>query len=354
LQLNQNEIFLSGARGLVSVLAPPLQHPQAFWAEFLCGIFDVVADDQAPPEQGGECRARLTSNYLLAETRTPRLRLVHAFGARGRGGFDGFALRLTVSGRLSGRAGDKFVACGPGDLLLLDLLEPVELEIAPEDGLAEDVTLWIPRPRLLAAVSEDRALSGLFLPAGLAFGSVIGRLMAAMAGQNEKVTAREMEVLIDGLLALLAKVVAATPPGRPASAASTSFLTVRRYIDRNLRSTSLDADALSKTFGISRAALYRLFEPVGGIAIYIREARLRLAWQEIVYSDGDAGRIGIIAYQLGFKNVSAFNRAFRRAFGVNPTEARQTRLHVGDAVAIESGGGGARLADWLDRLGKPH
>lgn len=325
-----------------------------FWAEFLSGLFEIVANDEASAEEGGDCRARVTSHYLLAETRLPRLRLVRSFGARERGGFDGFALRLTVSGRLSGRAGDKFVACGPGDLLLLDFLEPLELEVTPEAGLAEDVTIWIPRPRLLAAVAEDRALSGLFLPAGLAYGAVVGRTLAAMAAQNDKVTARELEVLADGLLALLAKVVAATPPGRPVAATSASFHTVRRYIDRNLRTASLDADMLSQTFGISRAALYRLFEPVGGVAIYIREARLRLAWQEIVYGDGDAGRIGIIAYQLGFKNVSAFNRAFRKVFGVNPTEARQSRLHAGETVAIEAGAGSSRLVDWLDRLGKPN
>ena len=35
-------------------------------------------------------------------------------------------------------------------------------------------------------------------------------------------------------------------------------------------------------FGLSRAALYRHFEPVGGIAAYIRSARHSRAYQEIV------------------------------------------------------------------------
>jgi AraC-like DNA-binding protein len=35
-------------------------------------------------------------------------------------------------------------------------------------------------------------------------------------------------------------------------------------------------------------------------------------------------RIGEIAYEVGFNDLSYFNRLFRRHFGMSPSEARQS------------------------------
>jgi len=44
-----------------------------------------------------------------------------------------------------------------------------------------------------------------------------------------------------------------------------SFVTIRRFIDRNLKSPELSPEMIARNFGLSRASLYRLFEPGGGI-----------------------------------------------------------------------------------------
>ena len=60
-----------------------------------------------------------------------------------------------------------------------------------------------------------------------------------------------------------------------------SFANVRRFIDTHLASPALETDMLARNFGLSRASLYRLFAPVGGVAGYIRRERLRRVFRDI-------------------------------------------------------------------------
>ena len=80
----------------------------------------------------------------------------------------------------------------------------------------------------------------------------------------------------------------------------------------------LSADSVAAEFRLSRGSLYRLFEPAGAIAKYIRKGRLNGAFQEITAAELSNRRIGPIAYTLGFKNVSAFSRVFHEVYGVLP------------------------------------
>jgi AraC-like DNA-binding protein len=91
-------------------------------------------------------------------------------------------------------------------------------------------------------------------------------------------------------------------------------------------------DKLARTFGLSRASLYRLFEPVGGVASYIRTRRLARARQELTTPGLEDRRIGPIAYRAGFQSIPAFNRAFRAAYGQTP---RGTRKPEGGGSPIE-------------------
>jgi AraC-like DNA-binding protein len=80
---------------------------------------------------------------------------------------------------------------------------------------------------------------------------------------------------------------------------------------------------------LSRPTLYRLFEAEaeaeGGLAAYIRNRRLREAADELHRYPRKA--IVEIAYGTGFNSASDFNRAFRRAYDMSPSDFRAlTRL----------------------------
>jgi len=341
---------------LVTRAAGPDGDARGFFAGVYADLFEVVA---APCPARGGVQARGVGPFLLTRSESPGLRLVRPVDLIARGGFDGFALRLTLTGRVTGRVGETAVAGGAGDLLLLDFLEPLDLVETPEAEVASHIALWLPRAKILAAVPREQMLGGLILGGATPFGAALGGLIRALAEQAMQAPgsalAAELSALGEGVVGLLAKAAAALPGPAPHGASNASFVTIRRHIDRNLRSPALTVEGIAANFGISRAALYRLFEPVGGVARYIRQNRLRLAHREITAAGDDGKRIGLIAYGFGFKNVSAFNRAFRDAFGVSPGEARaQRRAEPPTKTAPPGAGSGALgLAVWLARLGRP-
>jgi AraC-like DNA-binding protein len=56
---------------------------------------------------------------------------------------------------------------------------------------------------------------------------------------------------------------AASQPKQPAPLET--LVTLCRYVEGNLTARDLGAEKLASAFGLSRATLYRLFEPVGGV-----------------------------------------------------------------------------------------
>jgi AraC-like DNA-binding protein len=209
-----------------------------------------------------------------------------------------------------------------------------------------------------ATARRDDALHGLVVAGALHAGAMIGRCLRLLAEQANAVSADEMDALYDGVVALIAKALARqfARPGGSESRSSASLAIIRRHIGQDLTEPGLNADSLAKRFGLSRASLYRLFEPVGGVAGYIRKARLDRAYQELTASEAASRRIGPMAYALGFKNVSAFNRLFKAHYGVSPREAREKTPHLTPANptrAIPAAADRSSLAFWLALIGAP-
>jgi AraC-like DNA-binding protein len=97
---------------------------------------------------------------------------------------------------------------------------------------------------------------------------------------------------------------------------------VKRYIERNAMSPTLDAKAIAEKFQLSRTTLYRLFEAEGGIASHIRRVRLEWAYRELTRTSADAARIQKIAYGAGFRSLATFHRLFLETYGVSPLKAK--------------------------------
>jgi AraC-like DNA-binding protein len=96
---------------------------------------------------------------------------------------------------------------------------------------------------------------------------------------------------------------------------------IRRVIRDNIGSPTLGPAKICRLAGISRSQLYRLFEPHGGVARYIQAQRLRMAHAALSEA-GPGVLVAEVAERLGFFDASAFSRAFRREFGLTPTEVR--------------------------------
>jgi AraC-like DNA-binding protein len=97
---------------------------------------------------------------------------------------------------------------------------------------------------------------------------------------------------------------------------------VKRHIEANLLSEAICAAALCRRFRLSRASLYRLFEPEGGLVHYVQERRLQRAFQRLISPAGGEIRMIDLAIDYHFSSDNTFIRAFRRRFGLTPGKVR--------------------------------
>jgi AraC-like DNA-binding protein len=126
----------------------------------------------------------------------------------------------------------------------------------------------------------------------------------------------------------------------------------RRCIQRNLRSHKLGPTMLCQELGMSRSSVYRLLEAEGGVAHYIQRHRLAEGFAQL-NDPSNTKPVVAIADELGMGDSSSFGRAFRRQFGISPTDVREAaRAGLASSVtrarqgALDGGG----LGELLRRL----
>jgi AraC-like DNA-binding protein len=222
-----------------------------------------------------------------------------------------------------------------GESVLIDLAQPLHLEYSSEETDTVELTLWVARTHATRAFADLGSLHGAILRSDVPGASVLGAAAQALHSELDRLSAGEIDQLGGGLFDLAARILARVEAKTPASPELESFATICRYVEAHLMARDLGAEKLARTFGLSRASLYRLFESVGGVASYVRARRLNRARQQLQAAGLDDRRIGPIAYQSGFRSVTAFNRAFREAYGHTPRDIRRSRFDPSASISTE-------------------
>ena len=93
------------------------------------------------------------------------------------------------------------------------------------------------------------------------------------------------------------------------------------YIESNIQE-DLDYKKIASKFGMNEFIMQRVFSVIMGITLsdYVRERRLSKAYEEILNTDK---RIIDIAFDCGYESSIAFSRAFKKTFGISPSDIRK-------------------------------
>lgn len=182
--------------------------------------------------------------------------------------------------------------------------------------------LVVPRDLCHPHASELDRLHGANLPAGP--GRLLVDYLRSLYRQLPLLDLDQLPMLVDATRNM---VIACAAPSRNAmeqampAIQATQMERAKQFIRDNLLQASLDTRELCRYLGMSRSSLYRLFEPLGGVARYIRSARL-LDAHRALSTASDTRPVYAIARERGFDDPSEFSRAFKHQFGYSPTEAR--------------------------------
>lgn len=216
----------------------------------------------------------------------------------------------------------------------------------------EVISLYMPR-------AADGRNSQRFerLPAALGRSALTDLLVAfveSLVKRLDTATVAEVPALVEATNAMIS---ACLMPRRDDVADAGKFLSdslverARQVIHREIYSPELTPDLVSREIGVSRSALYRLFEPFGGVRHAIQRERLFVAHAALSDPDNRAPILEI-AEQSGFGDASSFSRAFRKEFGCSPRDVKAAGV-IGTPVvttALRTDARGSDLGAVLARL----
>ncbi|MBQ8432225.1 MAG: helix-turn-helix domain-containing protein [Clostridia bacterium] len=107
---------------------------------------------------------------------------------------------------------------------------------------------------------------------------------------------------------------------------SPSLVKLTRYVEENYPAT-LSLDTLSAHSGLSKQYIMRLFREQLGMTVtqYINEVRLRKSLDLLSFHSLSVSEV---AYAVGFSGIYYFDRVFKKAYAITPTEFQKTHRLV--------------------------
>jgi AraC-like DNA-binding protein len=296
----------------------------ALWREYYCHTIFRVAID---PACDASFRATVTSRALpdlhllrgaLSAVRIMRTRELVADGN------NDFALIINQTGRIAVTARGREVALHEGDAVLAN-----SGEIASFDRtvLGSSLGLRIPYPVLSSLVVDiDDAVMRLVPRTGVL------KLLASYANplleEDGLVTPELQHLAVAHVHDLVALTLGATrdaanaAQGRGVRAAR--LRAAKACIVENSSNRRLSIGAIARHLGVTPRYLQKLFEDDGStFSAFLLGQRLANAHRTLSNPEFDSHQVSAVAYEVGFGDLSYFNRCFRRRFGATPRDVRE-------------------------------
>ncbi|MFD0425457.1 AraC-like ligand-binding domain-containing protein [Streptomyces parvus] len=218
-----------------------------------------------------------------------------------------------------------------GDMALFDTSHPLSCEFQDDGRLSHVSLLRLPRATLPLPQNRVDRLLGTALPVGTGSGSLLVSYLAGLRAEAGRCDPEELRRLGAVALALSATFLAARTDSPLPAAHDTRRqvlrVRIRAFIEANLADPGLGPAAVATHHHISVRLLHLLFrdepETVGAT---IRRLRLERSRADLANPDLGHRRIGEIAERWGFRHQADYTRAFRRAYGIPPSDFRRQAL----------------------------
>ena len=320
------------------------------WREQLSTVFDPHLPDHSDPHKF----KALVSGHLFGSIAHLRAVAAQQHFVRDRrkidaDGVDNYMIQVFRRGGCLATTGKGEIEMKPGDICIFDNANPLDSYNSDFDL----VSMFVPRELLAPLITnaDGRHLSKIDAREPMAV--ILRNHLFALHESAPNLSSEAGELLVKPTLSLLA----ATMNGSPASADGgenamrfAQATTIKRYVDRNLHDSKLNAEALRQIFGVSRARLYRLFAAYDGVAHYIRNRRLGAAVAILRSPNEQHRKIIDIAYSVGFGSEGSFIRAFRRRYGYTPAESRFSSKAPGASKIGKHDVGDTTWSEWMRSL----
>jgi AraC-like DNA-binding protein len=314
------------------------------WRHTFSSMFEATPM-VAPRDLRGRMDVYHLGQIMIGGAQFPRHRFRRNQAWASRSGVDHYFLQLYASGGYSGALGRRNANLRAGDVEVLHMGQTFDTRAQASRTRA----VMIPKDLLDDRIGSVADLHGTVLKRETGAGALLGHYLRMLGRLTPRMTVADAPIIVEGCLATVAAALRPTADALNAAAPQVGAVLadrVLRHIEANLRDPALTADSLCARFRLSRSYLYRLMEPFGGVARYIRGRRLRLAMTMLNDPQGRSRRVADVAYACGFADEKTFGRAFRAEFAMTPSEARDPSGPAADVAAPPD------FSRWLVGLGR--
>ncbi|MFT4464332.1 MAG: hypothetical protein ACMX3H_05815 [Sodalis sp. (in: enterobacteria)] len=244
---------------------------------------------------------------------------------------DHFLLIIMLEGGIEGNLGRLALSLEPEDILLIDVLQPLNLKLKErrDTSLAHVMYVVIPR-QLLVEIDDTASLHGKVIRRGELLNKLIASHVHQLMAYSIDITATEASRIARPVIDFLISAIKTSVSFGQPLIADTRLLVISRicqYIHQHLQLPGLTAELIGQQYGLSRSSLYRLFEPYGGVPpISAKNAsrRRRVCYCTRAIAAGALPRSPIIWHL----EPATFNRLFITTYGITPSQARKQRQDI--------------------------
>ena len=301
---------------------PPVERFDA-WRESVGVLFDVGL---TRPEHAERFDARAES-YLVEDIMLSRCAAGLQSFARSplrvaRDSLDHYMVQLFLDGGVEMNRHGRTLACAAGGLIGFDLADVLDSVNSDFDL----VSVIIPRRRLAPLLPRPDSLQGQLVDPASGAGQMLAAFLRSLFVAAPSLAPVEAGGAARSLVELVAMSFngAQLGPGDvPEAVEQAELLRAQVFIRGRLAAPELGPETIAAAMGLSRATLYRLFAPIGGVAAYIREQRLRRCLADLLSLRHAHLQIAEIGWRWGFADPAHFARAFKQRFGRTPSQARE-------------------------------
>jgi len=240
-------------------------------------------------------------------------------------GNDDLALIVNQQGAFMGSARGREVTLGEGDALLISSDDVGVFERRCRGG---SFSLRIPRSYLSSIVDVDDAVMHLIPRHTEALRLLIG-YAKPLVDDLPLDTPRLRQTVAAHLHDLVALALGATRDaadaarGRGVRAARLKL--AKAYVADNASRRDLSVGAVAAHLGVTPRYVQRLFEDEGStFSTFLLERRLLRARRMLTAPRFAQRAVSAIAYDVGFNDLSYFNRCFKQQYGATPRDIRNT------------------------------
>lgn len=255
---------------------------------------------------------------------------------------DHLVLQLYLSGGFAGEIGGEPIRVARGQIAVCDLRRPLAVEAMTSNTIG----LSVPRA-LLHGIDLDSH------PARLepARERLLAARLTALHRRLPKLAAAEMPGVTTELVDVLRHLFdrSATADVFKARAFDADRLSrIEARVAELMALPDLSPATLAERLSMSRATLYRLLSPSGGVMEYVWTMRLE-AVRSALDQPAEPRTLARLAFDHGFKSAAHLSRSFRAHFGIAP---RDWRARASATFHEDWQAGSARLNGWWRALGR--